>query len=331
MGRNMKLIVACLASIGLSALFAQHGAVAATAEKRVALLLGPAEDKFIGAFARTFDKEGTAKGLKVTTFSSPFDPALQAQQVDDAIAQKFDLLVLQTISQKAIIPALTRAKAAKIPVVLVISQFPAGENTDLYVSYVGAPSEQMGAMAGEAIVRALTSSGRKKARVAILAGSMDEGVAPMRVAGFRQAMAKYPDVEIVQVDDTMWQPQLAERDAGQLLARFAAQGGLDGLYGMNDSLANAAVQAANSAGVSVGTGADQLIVVGGNCQGVGVKDIKSGKMAASILMLPTSDAALAVNKSIELLDQKDIGVANYTPLDVITKTNIDKYASQCSY
>jgi ribose transport system substrate-binding protein len=329
--RKLMMIVGWAASLGLGALFNHGPALAASAEKRVALLVGPAEDKYLGTFTKTFNSEAAAKGIKVTTFSSPFDPALQAQQVDDAIAQKFDMLVVQTISQKAIVPALTRAKAAKIPVLLVIAQFPSDENSDLYVSYVGAPSNAIGAMAGEALVRALTASGRKQAKVAILAGSMDEGIAPMRVAGFREALAKHPEVEVVQVEDTMWQPQLAERDAGQLLARFAAKGGLDGVYGMNDSLANGAVQAANSAGVAVGTGADQLIVVGGNCQGVGVKDIKSGKMAASILMLPTQDASLAVEKAVEFFDGKDIGKANYTPIEIITKDNIEKYSAQCSY
>lgn len=331
MKRRFLLIVACAALAGLAVMVPMRGAEAAATDKRIALLVGPTEDKYIGTWAKTFDAAATKDGMKVTTFATPFDPALQAQQVDDAIAQKFDMIVVQTISQKAIVPALTRAKAAKIPVVLIISQFPEGENADLYVSYVGARSDQLGELAGVAMGNALKASGRTKAKVAILAGSMAEGIAPVRVAAFRKAMANFPGYDIVQVEDVMWQPPIAERAAGQLLARFAAQGGLDAFYGMNDVVANAAVQAANSAGVAVGTGPGQLIVVGGNCQAPGIKNIESGKMAATVFMDPTEEAKLTVQKVGEFFDGKDIGKASYTHHEIITKENVAKFAAACSY
>src|SRR6516165_3530464 len=68
--------------------------------KRIALFMGPTQDKYIGALSKSLEVAATEAGMKVTIFSSPFDPALQSQQFDDAIAQKFDLFVLQTISQK---------------------------------------------------------------------------------------------------------------------------------------------------------------------------------------------------------------------------------------
>ena len=77
--------------------------------------------------------------MKVTVFSSPFDPALQAQQIDDAIAQKYDLFVVQIISQRAIIPVLTRVKNANIPVVLVVAPMVGNDAgaQDLYLANVG--------------------------------------------------------------------------------------------------------------------------------------------------------------------------------------------------
>ena len=97
---------------------------AAAQQKRVALLVVLTEDRFfIGTWAKVFSDAAPAKGLAVTVFSSPWDPALQSQQIDEAVAQKYDALVIQTLSQKAVIPALTRAKNAKIPVITVIAQF----------------------------------------------------------------------------------------------------------------------------------------------------------------------------------------------------------------
>ena len=110
-------------------------------QKRVALLVGPTQDRFIGTWAKVFSDAAPAKGMAVTVFSSPWDPALQSQQIDEAVAQKYDALVVQTLSQKAVIPALIRAKNAKIPVITVIAQFRDNEAQDLYVTYVGEDSQ----------------------------------------------------------------------------------------------------------------------------------------------------------------------------------------------
>jgi hypothetical protein len=53
-----------------------------------------------------------------------------------------------------------------------------------------------------------------------------------------------------------------------LLTRFAGQGGLDGLYCTNDAVANGAIQAAESAGVKVGTAKGRYMactVIDGPC------------------------------------------------------------------
>src|SRR5262245_26959577 len=122
----MRGILLVLGLLGAALAF-NTGANAAAEGKRIALFVGPTQDKYLGALSKSIADTATAAGMKVTTFSSPFDPALQAQQIDDAIAQKFDLFVVQTISQKAIIPPLTRAKNANIPVVLSVGPRDSGE------------------------------------------------------------------------------------------------------------------------------------------------------------------------------------------------------------
>src|SRR5262244_3323148 len=109
---------AMLAALAAGFIGATGEAVAAAEGKRVAVFMGPTQDKYLGALSRTFEAAATGYGMKVTVYSSPFDPALQ---LDDAIAQKFDLFVVQIISQRAIIPVLTRVKNAGIPVALVVA------------------------------------------------------------------------------------------------------------------------------------------------------------------------------------------------------------------
>src|SRR5271170_6653773 len=109
--------------LGLFALLALSlpgitGAQAAAEGKRVVVLATSNANPYIGAWTSTFTKFATQAGMKVTNLSANYDAAVQSQQIDDAIAQKVDLIVICYVNDQAILPALTRAKAAGIPVVL---------------------------------------------------------------------------------------------------------------------------------------------------------------------------------------------------------------------
>jgi ABC-type sugar transport system substrate-binding protein len=296
--------------------------------KRVAFLDGPIADKYIGGMTRSFTETAKTLGLDVSVVQSPFDPALQAQQLDDAIAKKVDAIVMMIMSQKALIPALTRAKAAHIPVILINTPIP---QEDLYTAFVGEDSNALGGIAGNAMADGLAKSGRTSAKVALIAGSMDEGIAPARAEAFKKALESHPGFKVVAVEETHWAPPEAERAAGQLLARFSGQGGLDGIYGMNDPLANGAVQGAQSAGVKLGTGKDDLVVVGGNCLTPGIQDIEQGTMYATIYWTPINMGRDTANTVKKILDGETPPKKQSRGLDIITKANLDKYKAECTF
>ena len=326
----LRMIVGCVLAIAV-VVTAAPGAFANAEGKRIALFMGPTQDKYLGAISKSINDTATAAGMKVTVFSSPFDPALQSQQIDDAIAQKFDLFVVQTISQKAIIPPLTRAKNAGIPVVLIVVPLVGDETKDLYLSYIGYEDEGFGRSSGEQMVKALKDGGRTAAKIAVVAGSMAEGKAPIRDKAFRAAIAKNPGFEVVVTEDVKWNPATAERVSGQLLARFAGQGGLDGIYGMNDSLANGAIQAAEAAGVKLGNKKGELVVVGGNCQAPGVKNLEAGKMFGTMLLLPVEEGKVVGARLKDHFEGKKIEKAVWMPFEPITRENLAKHAQACSY
>jgi ribose transport system substrate-binding protein len=310
------------------------GLLAGTAfaqSKRVALLVGPTQDRFIGTWAKAFSEAAPAKGFAVTVFSSPWDPALQSQQIDDAVAQRFDALVVQTLSQKAVIPALIRAKNAKVPVITIISQFRENDAQDLHVTYVGENSRLLGQRAGEALGQALAKAGRSNAKVAALVGTLSEGTGALRTEGFKAAIAKFPGVELVLVEDVQWNPTKAEQAFGQILARFGGTKGLDAVYGMNDTVANGAIQAAESAGVKLGLEKGSLIVVGGNCMAPGIKNVQSGRQTATVLMLPHISARNAADVAADVLAGKQVARSVYETHEIITKDNVANFVERCTY
>jgi ribose transport system substrate-binding protein len=156
--------------------------------------------------------------MEVNTVSQHFDAALQAQQVDDAIARKFDMLAIIAGSEQAIVPALIRAKQASVPVLLVNSP-PRDGSEDLYLSFVGEDHVELGRITGVSVLKALQVGGRDGGKIALITGSLQEGVGPRRVAGFREAVKANPKAQIVAVEDAKWQTDFSERIAGQLFAR----------------------------------------------------------------------------------------------------------------
>jgi ABC-type sugar transport system substrate-binding protein len=319
-----RTIAFCAGLTAAVALLApQHAAAQA---KRVVFLDGPIADKYVGGLTRSFTETAKADGFDVSVVQSPFDPALQAQQMDDAIAKKADAIVMMIMSQKALVPALTRAKEAHIPVILINTPIP---QEDLYTAFVGEDSNLMGATAAKAMADGLKD--RTPAKVAVIAGSMDEGIAPARVAAFKKAIEGYPGITVVAVEETHWAPPEAERATGQLLARFAGQGGLDGIYAMNDPLANGAVQAAQSAGVKLGTAKGELVIVGGNCLAMGIADIEQGTMYATLYHTPINMGRDTANTVAKVLKGEPVPKKQSRGLDIITKANVEKYKSECTF
>ena len=138
----MRLAMGLLAVFLISLPFASK-AGAAPDGKRVVVLATSNTNPYIGAWTATFSKLATQAGIKVTNLSANYDAAVQSQQIDDAIAQKYDLIVLCYVNDQAIVPALTRAKAAGIPVVLYASPM-RKDQEDLYTSYIGTENADLG-------------------------------------------------------------------------------------------------------------------------------------------------------------------------------------------
>jgi ribose transport system substrate-binding protein len=298
--------------------------------KKVAFLQTLATHPYVVATTKAFRGRAEALGMEVTFFTSMLDAALQAQQIDDAIARKFDLVVVVPTSEQAVVPALARAKQAGIPVIIV-NNTPKADTEELYLTFVGQDQTAMGRLAGEAMLKALKDSGRAGGKVAMITGALQQGIAPRRVTGFREALKENPQAQIVAVEDARWDTATSERTAGQLYARFAATGGLDGVYGMADNQAVAAIRAAEAAGIAVGGSPNQLVVVGGNCLKEGLDAIKAGKMQSTITQIPTELGVRAADVINEYFSGQKLPKDVLLPITAVTKSNVAQWEAPCTY
>ncbi|HEX7005555.1 MAG TPA: sugar ABC transporter substrate-binding protein [Alphaproteobacteria bacterium] len=298
--------------------------------KKVALLMTGVTLPFPAGVKASFLERAKTLGLEVTSFEQFFDAARQAQQMDDAIARKFDIIAVMPVSETSIVPSLLRAKQANVPVIIINS--PPKEGTeDLYLSYIGEDAVEMGRLAGQSMLQALKDAGRPGGKIALITGSLQEGVAPRRLAGIKEVLAAHKEVQLVAVEDAKWDPVATERIAGQLFARYAPQGGLDVVYGMNDDQSVAIIRAAEAAGIPLGLEPKQLIVIGGNCSADGIKMIRAGKQYSTGVQGPARTGAGAADLIADYFQGKPLKKLNLQPIETITKANIDKWQATCNY
>jgi ABC-type sugar transport system substrate-binding protein len=298
--------------------------------KKVAHLTTAIQLPYISTLAKSLTEAGASYGMDVTVFSSPFDPAIQSQQMDDAVARRFDMIILTAVSEQAIVPALTRANQAGIPVIALIDP-PKPGTEKLYTSFVGDDQPELGRIAARSMLKAIKASGRDGGRIAAITGALQEGVAPLRLNAFREVIKQDPKVELVAVEDVAWDTAKSEQAAGQLLARFAPQGGLAGIWGMADNQAVAIIQAVKAAGLTPGIGAKDVIVVSSNCYKDGVAAIKAGTLFSTASQVPTTAGKRAAEAANEHFNGKTLPPRIIIPVDLINKDNIDKWAEACSF
>ena len=325
----MRFVAALFAFALLSLPFGGM-AEASPSGKRVMLLGTSNTNPYIGAWTATFTKFATQAGMKVTNLSSNYDAAVQSQQVDDAIAQKFDIIVMIYVNDQAIIPALTRAKAAGIPVVLIVTPLKK-EYEDLFTSYVGTDHSELGRLAGEELVKGLKAEGKTKANIVAVTGAAQQLNVQSRMAAFKAVLAKNPGFELLASEDGRWNTAMSEKITGELLVRFIGRGGVDGIFAMADNQATGSIQAVKSAGLKLGVANKGVVIVASNCMKDGIIHIRSGEQYGTATQIPTEEAEVTAKKVAGFFNGEKMKKYELVPVHGITKENVDKFAAGCSY
>ena len=111
-----KSIVSCFALATIASAF---GTSARAADQpRVALLMPTQSVEYWALYAKGFEKEAAAQGLKLDVKVSNYDPNEQATAVDQTLAQKPDVIVLIPVDSSAMVPSIRKIDQAKIPLVI---------------------------------------------------------------------------------------------------------------------------------------------------------------------------------------------------------------------
>ncbi|ALR15662.1 MULTISPECIES: sugar ABC transporter substrate-binding protein [Vibrio] len=292
--------------------------VAQAAEGKSVILLQPTEEcTYCADYLRFFKQEATAAGLDFETTTSPFDPANQANQVEQAIAKRPDAIILWPVDANALIPSMRKIQKAGIP--LIISDaLPAKQSERFWDVYTGGNSEDIGRESAKAMVDAFEAKGYgKKGEIFVITGTPGAPTSIGRMKGFTEELSKLaPDIKILGEQPGNWDQNVSMTAASSLFTRFGDQ--VEGVYAVEDLMMAGVIVAAERANID----ASKLALVGVGCEVPGYKNIKAGIQYATVLSDAYSDAKYAVDAAVKLLDGEKLDKYIYMPNPIITKDNL---------
>jgi protein TorT len=215
----------------------------------------------------------------------------QVRQMDEAIAAKYDAIVLSPLSLTANNASITKARAAGIPVFELAND----STSDDLTTKITTSLKGMGFNATQWVIRDAQRRGLKSINIAMLPGPEDAGWAKGEVEGTREAARTAPiKVNIVAVQygdsDRIVQSQLA----AQMLAQHGKK--LDYLLGCT-GCAPAAVLPAKETGLN-----GKLRIVAYDLTREIVSLVRTGKIAAAADTKGVSQARVAIGAAVNFLE-----------------------------
>ncbi|HEV2880637.1 MAG TPA: ABC transporter substrate-binding protein [Pyrinomonadaceae bacterium] len=208
--------------------------------------------------------------LRVTVAQG--DTAKQAANVEDLVAQRVDAIFLAPRETVGFEQALATAKSANIPVILVDREA-AGEAGEDFVTVLKSDFVKQGQRAAEWLARA--SNG--KANIVELSGTSGASVTADRGKGFRDEIAKHPEMKIIQSQTGDFNRAKA-RDVMQNIIQARGKE-ITAVYAHNDEMALGAIQALEAANMKPGT---DVLIISVDGQKSALQAILDGKMNVTI-------------------------------------------------
>ena len=179
--------------------------------------------------------------VKLTVFDGNYDALTQNNQFDTMVTQKYDGAIFVPIDIQAGAEAVNKAFAAGIPVVGSNTRV----NSDNLLAYIGSNDVIAGEMEADAVIKGIGGKGN----VVILEGPIGQSAQIERRKGNEQALAKNPNVKVLEMKTANW----SRAEALSLMENWltAHPGQINGIIGQNDEMALGAIAACKAKGIDM--------------------------------------------------------------------------------
>ena len=291
-------------------MLASASAMAAGNGKLMVIITPPHNNPFFATEADGAAAKAKELGYETLVLSHDDDANKQNQLIDTAIARKAAAIILDNAGADASIEAVQKAKSAGIPSFLIDREI---NKTGIAVAQIVSNNYQGATLGGQEFAKKMGEKGP----YAELVGKESDTNAGIRSKGYHDVLDQFTDLKLVAKQSANWsQTEAYSKMESMLQAHPEIKGVISG----NDTMAMgaaAALQAAHRGDV---------IVVGFDGSNDVRDQVKSDKIAATVLQPAFQIAQLAVEQADEYLAKGSTGKPEKQSIDcvLITKANAEK-------
>ena len=278
------------------------------------ILLKAGDHPYWTAYVRGFTVIAEHYGMVIKVFNGNWNMDLQAQQADQAINERPDMIILAPVDSTACTPLLRKMNMAGIPCI-ASNTIPCDEAMRYCLAWTGpddwgqfrllarAFADAMGKQGGYAIVRHMPGSSPFFSRT----------FAPITELG------EYaPDMKLLAMDTSNLEAEGTMQLVGAWLAKYGSE--LKGLVLSDDGFCmTGTLEALKKAGRN-----DIVIVAAGNSK-TGMDSVKAGEALAISYQSAEGDGALAVQSAARWFSGETLAPVVYLPKHVITRADVDQF------
>ena len=274
---------------------------AAVSAQTIGLAISTLDNPFFVDLKDGAEAKAAELGVSLRVVDAQDDPARQISGIEDLIARKVDHILVNPTDSAAVVPAILAANRAGIPVITIDRSADGGE----VAAYIASDNVLGGKMAGEFIAELLGGKGK----VVEIEGIPGTNAARERGQGFNEAMANYPEMEVVARQEAGF-----DRAKGLTVMEniLQAQPEIDAVFCHNDEMALGAIIAIQAAGR-----ADKIKVVGFDATDDAVAAVKEGRMLATVAQQPRLMGALGVEYALKVLQGEEVADFIPVPLELV--------------
>jgi ribose transport system substrate-binding protein len=258
-------------------------------------------------------------GMKFTMADGQDDIIKQITSLEDLIASGVNVLILNPLDHKALVPAVNAAVKSGIPVFIVDSYIDQAAD---YITSVQANNEGNGELVGEWVVHKM---GRTKIRAALISGSQGNPIGKEKRLGFIRGVSEMQLMSQGNVDLTIVSQGWGNwSNNGGLKAMediLVANPDINLLVAENDAMALGALKAINESGKT-----SNITIAGFDGQKEAYELIKQGKYGATALNSPEELARLVVESVVKYLNgERQLNKVIFTTPVLITSENVERF------
>lgn len=182
-----RLMVLAMAGVMMTGIVSSASAVQAEENvmegKRIGICLVYKGDEWCAAVADEFEKQAEALGADVNIQDGNLDVETQTKQIENYIAQEYDLIAVDPANAEGLVPVLEKATAAGIPIVF----FDNNAEYEEIVSYVTWDSYETGQIIGNYLSEKIKEEKDGKANIAVLTMASPVSI-QKRIEGVKDAL-----------------------------------------------------------------------------------------------------------------------------------------------